>query len=174
MSTKSTLVYGLSFHLYNDCFEQDNVYLELEKTHFECYPDKVTVAIPVVVWEVIRQSAGADFSWAAKSDDEIQSFVEQEVHGRLTAFQDKESGSKKFMFGNSVFGLASEPRENQIEKGLAYYFGERDRQRKIFEQIQDLVAKRKSHGWYCRLKRLGLGGRKDKVRTITHAKRAAN
>jgi hypothetical protein len=88
----------------------------------------------------------ADFSWAAKSDDEIQSFVEQEVHGRLTAFQDKESGSKKFMFGNSVFGLASEPRENQIEKGLAYYFGERDRQRKIFEQIQDLVAKRKSHG----------------------------
>jgi len=132
--------------LYHDCFEQDNVYLELEKTHFECYPDKVTVAIPVVVWEVIRQSAGADFSWAAKSDDEIQSFVEQEVHGRLTAFQDKESGSKKFMFGNSVFGLASEPRENQIEKGLAYYFGERDRQRKIFEQIQDLVAKRKSHG----------------------------
>ena len=174
MSTKSTLVYGPSFHLYHDCFEQDNVYLELEKTHFECYPDKVTVAIPVVVWEVIRQSAGADFSWAAKSDDEIQSFVEQEVHGRLTAFQDKESGSKKFMFGNSVFGLASEPRENQIEKGLAYYFGERDRQRKIFEQIQDLVAKRKSHGWYFRLKRLGLGGRKDKVRPITHAKRAAN
>lgn len=78
------------------------------------------------------------------------------------------------MFGNSVFGLPSEPRENQIEKGLAYYFGERDRQRKIFEQIQDLVAKRKSHGWFCRLKRLGLGGRKGKVRPITHAKRAAN
>jgi hypothetical protein len=112
----------------------------LDKTHFECYPDKVTVAIPVVVWEVIRQSTGADFSWAGKSDDEIQSFVEQEVHGRITAFQDEDSGSTKFMFGNGVFGLASEPRENQIEKGLAYYFGERDRQRKLFEQVQDLVA----------------------------------
>jgi hypothetical protein len=106
----------------------------------------VTVAIPVVVWEVIRQSTGADFSWAAKSDDEIHSFVEQEVHGRLAAFQEENSGSKKFMIGNSVFGLASESWENQIEKGLAYYFGERDRQRKLFEQIQDLVAKRKAHG----------------------------
>jgi hypothetical protein len=140
MSTKSTLVYGSGFHLYHECFEQDNVYLELEKAHFECYPDRVTVAIPVVVWEVIRQSAGADFSWAAKSDDEIRSFVEQEVNSRITAFQDEDSGLKTFMFSNSVFGPVSEPRENQIEKGLAYYFGERDRQRKLLEQIQDLVA----------------------------------
>lgn len=145
MSTKSTLVYGPGFHLYHECFEQDNVYLELEKTHFECYPDMVTVAIPVVVWEVIRQSAGADFPWAAKSDDEIRSFVEKEVHGRLTTLKDEDSGSIKFMFGNSVFGSVSEPRENQIEKGLAYYFGERERQRKLFEQIQDLVTKRKGH-----------------------------
>lgn len=92
MSTKSTLVYGPGFHLYHECFEQDNVYLELEKTHFECCPDRVTVAIPVVVWEVIRQLEGVDFSWAAKSDDEIQSFVEQEVHGRITAFQEDDSG----------------------------------------------------------------------------------
>ena len=104
MSTKSTLAHGPGFHLYHECFEQDTVYLELEKAHFECYPDRVTVAIPVVVWEVIRQSAGADFSWAAKSDDEIQSFVEQEVHGRITAFQDEDSGSKRFLFvDNSVF-----------------------------------------------------------------------
>jgi len=142
MSTKSTLVYGPGFHLYHECFEQDNVYLELEKTHFECYPDRVTVAIPVVVWEVIRQSAGADFSWATKSDDEIRTFVEQEVNSRITASQDEDSGLKKFMFGNSVFGSASETRENQIEKGLTYYFGEKDRQRKLLEQIQDLVAKR--------------------------------
>jgi len=143
MSTKSTLAHGPDFHLYHECFEQDNVYLELEKTHFECYPDRVTVAIPIVVWEVIRQSAGANFSWAAKSDNEIRSYVEQEIHERITDFQNKDSGSKGFLFfGNSVFGLASEPIENQIEKGLTYYFGERDRQQKLIEQIQDLVAKR--------------------------------
>ena len=143
MSTKSTLAHGPGFHLYHECFEQDTVYLELEKAHFECYPDRVTVAIPVVVWEVIRQSAGADFSLAAKSDDEIRSYVEQEVHERITDFQNKDSGSKRFLFvGNGVFGSASEPIEIQIEKGLAYYFGERDRQSKLFEQIQDLIAKR--------------------------------
>ena len=143
MSTKSTLAHGPGFRLYHECFEQDNVYLELEKTHFECYPDRVTVAIPIVVWEVIRQSAGANFSWAAKSDNEIRSYVEQEIHERITDFQNKDSGSKRFLFfGNSVFGLASEPIENQIEKGLTYYFGERDRQQKLSEQIQDLVAKR--------------------------------
>jgi hypothetical protein len=142
MSTKSTLTYGPGFHLYHEAFEKDNVYLELEKAHFECYPDRVTVAIPVVVWEVIRQSAGADFSWAAKSDDEIRSYVEQAVHERITDFQNKDSGSKRLLFvGNGAFGKATEPKENQIENGLAYYFGERDRQRKLLEQINDLADK---------------------------------
>lgn len=142
MSTKSTLAHGPGFHLYHECFEQDTVYLQLEKTHFECYPDRVTVAIPVVAWEVIRQSAGADFSWAAKSDDEIRLYVDHEVHQRITDFHNKDSGSIKFIFGNCVFGSASEPMEKQIEKGLVYYFGERDRQQKLIKQIQDLVAKR--------------------------------
>ena len=61
MSTKSTLAHGPGFHLYHECFEQDTVYLELEKTHFECYPDRVTVAIPVVAWEVIGNRQGGTF-----------------------------------------------------------------------------------------------------------------
>jgi hypothetical protein len=138
MSTKSTLAHGLGFHLYNEVFENDTVYLELEKVDFECDPDRVTVTIPVVVWEVIRQSAGADFSWAAKSDDEIRSYVEQAVQERITAFQDEDLGLKRSL-GIGIFGKDSEPSDKQIEKGLAYYFGVRDRQRTLLKQIHDLT-----------------------------------
>lgn len=34
MSTKSTLVNGKGFRLFEECFEEDAVYLELEKTEF--------------------------------------------------------------------------------------------------------------------------------------------
>lgn len=53
----------------------------------EASPDRVTVAIPVVVWEVIRQYAGADLSWAAKTDEEIQQWVENEVDERIALSQ---------------------------------------------------------------------------------------
>ena len=62
MSTKSSIACGPNFHLYHEAFEQDAVYLELEQAFFEASPNKVTVAIPVVIWEVIRQHAGADLS----------------------------------------------------------------------------------------------------------------
>src|SRR5574343_478775 len=87
MSTKSSIACGPNFHLYHEAFEQDAVYLELEQAFFEASPDKVTVAIPVVVWEVIRQYAGADLSWAAKSDEEIRQWVEHEVDERIALSQ---------------------------------------------------------------------------------------
>ena len=64
MSTKSSLAYGdtvvastrneskernLSFHLYQECFDEDNVYLELEGVEFEASPERVMVTIPIAI-----------------------------------------------------------------------------------------------------------------------------
>lgn len=35
MSTKCSLAYGDTFHLYQECFDEDNVYLELEGIEYE-------------------------------------------------------------------------------------------------------------------------------------------
>lgn len=40
-----------------------------------------------MVWEVIRQYAGADLSWAAKSDEEIRQWAEHEVDERIALCQ---------------------------------------------------------------------------------------
>lgn len=141
MSTKSTISHGPNFHLYNEAFEQDCVYLQLDKTDFEVTRDSVTIAIPVVVWEVIRQSAGVDLSWASKTDEEIRAFVESDVDRRISLNQtDKSNSAFVRSFGIQTFGPASDPRDSQIERGLACYFEIREKQRLLVKQIAELYA----------------------------------
>ena len=68
MSTKSTIAYGSTFHLYHEALDENHVYLELEQVEFEASYNRVMVPIPVHIWEVIRQYPGIDLSWAEKSD----------------------------------------------------------------------------------------------------------
>lgn len=141
MSTKSSIAHGSNFHLYHEAFEQDAVYLELDRAVFEASPDKVTVAIPILVWEVIRQYAAADLSWAAKSDEEILQWVENEVGERLALSQTDMAQSPFIgIWGNSAFGAPDNPRDIQIGRGLAYAFERRDKQRQLLAQVNELVA----------------------------------
>ena len=141
MSTKSSIACGPNFHFYREAFEQDAVYLELEQAFFEASPDKVTVAIPVVVWEVIRQYAGADLSWAAKTDEEIRQWVENEVEERI-ALSQTASANRAFFgrVGNLAFGSVDDPRELQQERGLAYCFEIRQKQRQLITQVNELKS----------------------------------
>ncbi|MGZ4960829.1 MAG: hypothetical protein ACXV7J_16435 [Methylomonas sp.] len=141
MSTKSSIAYGPNFHFYHEAFEQDAVYLELDRAFFDASPDKVTVAIPVVVWEVIRQYGGADLSWATKSDEEIRQWVENEVDERIARnLVDSPSLALLRTMGAMTFGPASDAREAQIESGLAYGFEKRDQQRDLLARIDELKA----------------------------------
>lgn len=142
MSTKSSIAHGSNFHLYHEVFDNEMVYLELEKAIFEACPDRVTVGIPVVVWEVIRQMPGADLSWAAKSDEEIRSYVEKEVGKRIAINQGENSKMKAFLgFHNRLFGDVNTPKAEQIACGVAHYSKVRGEQRDMLMQINDLLAK---------------------------------
>lgn len=55
MSTKCTLAHGKDFHLFEECFEEDAVYLELEKAEFEASNHSIRVRIPIDIWEIIRK-----------------------------------------------------------------------------------------------------------------------
>jgi hypothetical protein len=140
MSTKSTLVTGPNFHLYAEAFDDDHLYLELEPCQFEASDTGVKIEIPLSVWEVIRQYSMADFSFADKSDAEIQAYVEAEVQDRLAAYGQADDRSKRFLNlgGSLVYGRAESPREDQVANGLKHFLQRRADQKKLRSDIQTL------------------------------------
>lgn len=141
MSTKATVAHGPNFHLFREVLDDCHIYLELENVQFEASYNRVTVPIPVHIWEVIRRHEGTDLSFADKTDEEIRSLVEREVDERISQY-DQETDEKRrrliAIFGSMPYGTADSPREEQIESGIQYFTQKREHQRQIKEAIADL------------------------------------
>lgn len=140
MSTKASIAYGKSFHFYKELGDQNSVYLELEDVEFEAGYRRVSVQIPLDVWETIRHLTIARFDLADKTDDELQTLVENNIDERIrkdeqATSEDKYNGLRKFA-GAMQFGAADEPRDEQIASGIESYQRERKRQREILERIK--------------------------------------
>jgi hypothetical protein len=135
MSTKSSIAYGPNFHLYNDAFDEENVYLELNEADFEASRNHVTLTIPAFIWEHIRQFAGVDLSLAGKTEEQIRLEVEEAVDERIKKYEKQKGG---IMAGFLVYGSPNDPREEQIKAGVAYITEMRNRQNTIKEQIDQL------------------------------------
>jgi hypothetical protein len=140
MSTKSTVAYGSNFHFYKEALDESFIYLELEGVQFEASYNRVTVPIPVHIWEVIRRYPGIDLSWAEKSDEEIVQYVERAVDERIREYQEADERSKKLIafFGSLVFGGADISRSEQIETGIAYFQRTREHQQQVKRAIEEL------------------------------------
>ena len=141
MSTKASIAYGNNFHLYHECFDEENVYLELEGIEFNASPNRVTVTIPVAIWETIRQHRVVDLSYADKSDEEIKIMVEEQVECKikkyLAASEEKQQNFVS-LSGSMCYGMVDLPRDEQIKKGMEYYFELRERQLTVKNQIEAL------------------------------------
>ena len=156
MSTKSSLAYGdtvvastrnesdernLGFHLYQECFDEDNVYLELEGVEYEATLERVMVTIPIAIWETIRKYTILDLSYADKSDEEIQAMAEEAVNERVKKYNncdDERQRNLIAVIGAIPYGLASAPRDEQIEHGKQYFRDKRERQLAIKDTIEAL------------------------------------
>jgi|SRR5581483_1003167 len=140
MSTKSTIAHGPNFHFYHEVLDEDYVYLELEGVQFEAGYNRVMVPIPVHIWEVIRHYPSVDLSFAEKTDEDLQRYVEQEVEERIKRYQEAHENAKGLvrMFGSLAYGSADEPQERQIAEGLAHFTKVREHQRQIKAAIVEL------------------------------------
>ena len=139
MSTKATIAYGPTFHLYHEALDEDFVYLEIEGAQFEASYNRVMVPIPVHIWEVIRRYPGIDLRFADKTDDELRDYVEHEVSDRIRHFEKASERAKGIasLSGSPVFGPADQPRDQQIAAGIEYFIKVREHQR----QVKDAIAK---------------------------------
>jgi hypothetical protein len=138
MSTKSTMIYGPTFHLYHDLVDEDAVYLELEGVRFEANYNRVVVSIPVHIWEVIRTYAGVDLTWAEWSDEDLRASVERRVDERLARAAHAGSDAVARLMGAAIYGDLDAPRDEQIARELRHAERERIHQRQIVAAIEEL------------------------------------
>jgi len=139
MSTKATIAYGPTFHLYHEALDEDFVYLEIEGAQFEESYNRVMVPIPVHIWETIRRYPGIDLRFVDKTDDELRDYVEHEVSDRIRHFEkaSERANGIASLSGSPVFGPADQPRDQQIAAGIEYFIKVREHQR----QVKDAIAK---------------------------------
>ena len=133
MSTRSTIKYGDSFHLYSDLMD-DAIHLELKGVEFKASRDSIDVAIPLAVWEVIRNFTLPDaaLDLVDLSDDDLRAKVEAEVDERIAREDDA---------GLIVFGPRTLSREEQVARGLEWYREKREVQRMLQRNVQQLQRK---------------------------------
>jgi len=143
MSTKSTIVRGQNFHFYREVFDDDHVYLELDTTRFEAAYGRVTLPIPIHVWETIRHLAAAELDLVDEEDDALLARVERDVDKRIAEYQQALvetpglAGLLAFS-GCLPYGTADSPRADQISRGMEYYQRKRERQRNMKRRIDML------------------------------------
>jgi len=148
MSTKSTIRYGDAFHLYHEAFDDANIYLELtQDPQFEASPGQITVAIPLEIWEVIRQGSSIDLSLVEKTDDQIRQMVETGVKDRWDKIKEAEAKGQNpgilRSIGLLIYGSADDPVQEQIKKGIEYYTERRKYQEELAGKIKAIEAKQR-------------------------------
>jgi hypothetical protein len=82
MSVKSTIVQGENFQLYDEIFDDENIYLTIDHADFEVSNLHVTIKIPLEIWSIIRQHGEPDLKYADWTDEEIKEFVTKEIIDR--------------------------------------------------------------------------------------------
>lgn len=141
MSTKCSIAHGTGFHLYNEVFDDEHVFLQLDKADFEATPDSVMVKLPLHVWEYIRSFPGGDFSDVNVSDEQILQEAIGAVDSRLAksaaASPDHLHGLIE-LGGALVMGDIALPRDQQIANYVAHRQRQKARQQDVMARVEAL------------------------------------
>ena len=138
MSTKSSIAYYPDkFHLYHECLDDTNVYLELENVEFEADNNNITVKIPLAIWETIRFHGGANLKFRNYTDEQLLEYVEKQVDERIAKYNaepNKEKAKHLLMCGLFIYGSDID-RDAQISRGMTWMKYERDTHNRIGDEI---------------------------------------
>ena len=146
MSGKASLAYDDDFHLYREVGDNRHVYLQLNGTYYQAVYNRVTVPIPIHIWEVIRKQGGPDLSLAGLTDEQLLDYVAQQVDERIAGYRkavtEEAAGLGMLAFtGSFPFGKPDAPREEQMASGLDFYREVRRDQQEVKAAIEKLEAK---------------------------------
>lgn len=140
MPPKVTIAYGRNFHFYREAHEHNYVYLELEDAPYQAGYLRIMVAVPVDIWETIRSLGGTELDLVDASDADLINQVTSLVDERIARYaRARSSSSEKAeeirLKDSLVFGVADDPHEAQVARGIQHYKVERERQRAIIARM---------------------------------------
>lgn len=136
MSTRSSLRSGENFHLFEECFDRDAVWLELSGCEFEAAPGQVAVRIPLAIWEHVRDATIAQFDLVDLNDEALEQHVRELWSKRQEMLRNEPERSILRFVGAMVWGVGSP--DEQLAHGLEWHLGERERQRVLRTEIDAL------------------------------------
>jgi len=129
MSTKITLFFDDKIHFYQECFDENHVYLKLENDMFST---KLSFSLEEIIGIVNSIDIDLLKKQAALTDEEIEQYVQSTVAARI-----RSSNALVHVFGSLVYGDASDPVEDQEKKGIGYYSQKRDSLKKVLEVLDN-------------------------------------
>jgi len=133
MSTKISLSYNDFIHVYNECFDEDNVFLDFRPSDQRM--GRIAIALDpssaVVIYSGLRSQISKILDNAKRSDDEIMGKVVSQVDKRI-----KSKGAFAVL-GEIPYGSCEDPREDQIQRGFDYFAKHRDKNRNMVDKALD-------------------------------------
>ncbi len=134
MSRKVENFRGKHFELYKEWPNEDCVFVALEGFDFEASKNKVTVQIPVALWDVLRTYPGCATELAELDDKALLARAERIVGVRIAEWR-KQSPKERTEFWNFHLRDAGKPRSAQVRLELERLLADRDSQVAMLRKI---------------------------------------
>jgi hypothetical protein len=120
MSTKSTLWYSEQLHLYQDAFDVENVYLDIETQ--SPYLEQVTIKIPLSSWKEMRkQTIQPAERYSDLSNEEMLAEAARAVDEQRARLEAAPDGPFKQLAGAFLFDSPESERAEMIDHFLRVY-----------------------------------------------------
>ncbi len=131
MSTKYSLFYSDSFHLYREFYDDKSIFLKLNNS-------KIKIEVEFSVAELSNLASVFNFESLANqaniTDEDILKYVSEEVQKRI---ENKNAINCEFLnFGFLIYGENSLSKEKQIENGMQHFKEKRDYLKILYEQVK--------------------------------------
>lgn len=128
MSTKMSLYYSDSMHLYYECMDEDSVYIQVRR-------DRLDLTMELPIRDFARFACSFDLLSLERqcelSDDQIKDYCKHQVDDRIG------SQGVKALCGSLVYGSVSLSREQQELNGFNFFVSRRNKLKKILLDIKN-------------------------------------
>lgn len=124
MSTKGTIFLVGDWHLYEEVFEQWNIYIDLPKDALTAIDgNDVTICIPIAVWKALRAHTTYTEKYIDMPPEALRAEAEAWATQRLERWRNAETDSLKAIvaMGGCFIATITDPFEKQVQDYISYY-----------------------------------------------------
>ena len=128
MSTKCSMFFDSKTHIYQECFDENHIYIDIDES-------STSTSIKLGLKEIFSMIRAFDFQKIKKqsaiTDEEIEKYCTESVKARI-----KNDNPMAKLFDTMVFGDPKWPEEKQIQVGVEFYTKKRNDLKKIIDEVE--------------------------------------